>query len=237
MGINSMKKTASTTGGGKTNKASLGRHFRSRFVSGLFVLIPLAVTVFVLKLVFSTLASAALPLGRPFFRDAPPVLLALLACVVMVLLIYLVGQIATHIVGQRLIRWGESILLRVPLVNSVYTTTKQVVDIFSTDSAAAFKAVVMVTFPHADSLAMGFITGTMRDPEGGLRYRVFVPTTPNPTSGFLVILAEHQIQFTDIPVESGIRMIVSGGMLAPPQYQIVPARQDLAPSAEPLPPG
>lgn len=209
---------------GEAHKFILSRHFRSRFVSGLFVLIPLAVTIFVLKLVFSTLEAAAMPFVRPLLKSAPQFVLVFIAVVFMVVFIYLIGLIASHIVGQRFIRWGETILLKLPLIKSVYTTSKQVVDIFSTNQAAAFKAVVMVTFPHPESLAMGFVTGTMLDPNGHLRYRIFVPTTPNPTSGFLVILSEQQITFTDIPVEEGIRMIVSGGMLAPVQYKIVSSR-------------
>ncbi|HAS81625.1 MAG TPA: hypothetical protein DCS43_02830 [Verrucomicrobia bacterium] len=204
-------------------KFKLGRHFRSRFVSGLFVLIPLAVTLFVLKVVLSTLESAAMPFVRPLLKTAPQSVLVVMAIVFMVTVIYLIGQIASHIVGQRVIRWGEALLLRLPLIKSVYTTSKQVVEIFSTNSATAFKAVVMVTFPHPDSMAVGFVTGTMLDPTGNVLYRVFVPTTPNPTSGFLVILPLKQINFTDIPVEEGIRMIVSGGMLAPLQYKVVSA--------------
>jgi len=188
------------------------------------VLIPLAVTIFVLKLVFSTLEAVAMPFVRPLLKTAPQFVLVLIVLVFMAVFVYLIGLIASHIVGQKVIRWGETVLLKLPLIKSVYTTSKQVVEIFSTNSAAAFKAVVMVTFPHPESLAMGFVAGTMLDPNGHLRYRIFVPTTPNPTSGFLVILPEAQITFTDIPVEDGIRMIVSGGMLAPAQYKIVPAR-------------
>ncbi len=210
---------------------SLGRHFRTRFVSGLFVLIPLAITVFVLNLVFSTLAVAAMPFVRPLLKTAPQFVLVLIAVAFMAVLVYLTGLIASHIIGQRMIRWGETLLLRLPLVNSVYTTSKQVVEIFSTNSAAAFKAVVMVIFPHPDSLAVGFVTGTMLGPDGHLRYRIFVPTTPNPTSGFLVVVEEDQVTFTDISVEDGLRMIVSGGMLAPAQYKKAPARLDTPPLA------
>lgn len=205
----------------KEHKFSLTKHFRSRFVSGLFVLIPLAVTIFVLKLVFSTLEATAMPFVKPLLKTAPQFVLVLISVIFMTAFIYLIGQIASHIVGQRMIRLGESILLKLPLIKSVYTTSKQVVDIFSTNSTTAFKAVVMVTFPHPDSLAMGFVTGTMMGPTGEQLYRVFVPTTPNPTSGFLVILAEDQVSFTDILVEDGVRMIVSGGMLAPAQYKKV----------------
>ncbi len=219
-----VKMTVSSTSAGQPHKFTLGRHFRSRFVSGLFALIPLAVTVFVLKLVLSTLESAAMPFVRPLLSTAPRFMLVIIAVVLMGVFIYLIGLIASHIVGQRVIRWGEAWLLKLPLIKSVYTASKQVVELFSTNSAAAFKAVVMVTFPHPDSMSMGFVTGTMLDPEGQLRYRVFVPTAPNPTTGLMVILPEKEITFTDIPVEDGIRMIVSGGMLAPAKFKSVPSR-------------
>lgn len=90
---------------GDVHTFSLSRHLRSRFVSGLFVLVPLAVTIFVLKLVLSTLEAAAMPFVRPLLKTAPQFVLVVMAVVFMVAFIYLIGQIASHIVGQRLIRW------------------------------------------------------------------------------------------------------------------------------------
>lgn len=199
----------------------LRRHIRSRFISGVFILIPLGVTLFVLKLIFTSLEAMAFPFVAPLLQGLPHSLIVLIAIAMMLTVIYMTGQIATFFIGQRMIRWGESLLLKIPLIKSVYITSKQVVEIFSANSMAAFKAVVLVAFPHPASLSMGFVTGTMLDPDGMLRYRIFVPTTPNPTSGFLVIMAGDQVQFTDISVESGIRMIVSGGMLAPTQYKVI----------------
>jgi uncharacterized membrane protein len=97
-----------------------------------------------------------------------------------------------------------------------------VVDTFSSSTKAAFQAVVLVDFPRRGSLAIGFVTGTILDPRGKTLYRVFVATTPNPTSGFLIMYPEEEVQFTDISVEDGVKMIVSGGMLAPPSYRVRP---------------
>ena len=95
-------------------------------------------------------------------------------------------------------------------------------DTFSNSTKAVFTATVLVAFPHPGSRAIGFVTGTMLDPEGRTLYRIFVATTPNPTSGFLLLLPKEDVTFTDISVEEGIKMIVSGGMLAPKSY----ARRD-----------
>ena len=206
-----------------------------RLMSGLLVLIPLAVTLFILNLFFSSLTSFVRPVMRPWLDELPEYILTLIALATTVLIIYIVGVITTHIIGRRMILWGEALLMKLPIVKSVYAASKQVVDTFSSSTKAAFKAVVLVEFPRRDSLAVGFITGTILNPEGRVLYRVFVATTPNPTSGFLVILPEEEVHFTDISVEDGIKMIVSGGMLAPLTYHIRPAPHHLGEVSETAP--
>jgi len=206
----------------KKTDSAFGKHLRTRMVSGLLVLIPLAITLFVLNLFFTSLTAFVRPVMNPWVGELPEYVLTLIALFVTVALIYMVGLITNHIIGRRMIQWGESLLLRLPIVKSVYSASKQVVDTFSSSTKAAFQAVVLVEFPRRDSLAIGFVTGTILSPEGKTLYRVFVATTPNPTSGFLIILPETEVHFTDISVEEGVKMIVSGGMLAPPSYQLCP---------------
>jgi len=219
----------------KDLSAKIGKHLRMRLMSGLLVLIPLAVTLFILNLFFSSLTSFVRPVMRPWLDELPEYILTLIALATTVLIIYIVGVITTHIIGRRMILWGEALLMKLPIVKSVYAASKQVVDTFSSSTKAAFKAVVLVEFPRRDSLAVGFITGTILNPEGRVLYRVFVATTPNPTSGFLVILPEEEVHFTDISVEDGIKMIVSGGMLAPLTYHIRPAPHHLGEVSETAP--
>ena len=216
----------------KDLSAKLGKHLRMRLMSGLLVLIPLAVTLFILNLCFASLTSFVRPVMRPWLGELPEYILTLIALASTVLIIYIVGLITTHIIGRRLIQWGETLLMRLPIVKTVYAASKQVVDTFSSSTKAAFQAVVLVEFPRRDSLAVGFITGTILSPEGKTLYRVFVATTPNPTSGFLVILPEEEVHFTDISVEDGVKMIVSGGMLAPLTYRIRPAPAQLGKVSE-----
>ena len=215
-------------------KGSIGpfRQVRARFISGLLVLVPLAVTVVVLKFILGTLTAFVVPLLEPWLGDVPQVALVPAALAVAFALIYLAGLVATHIVGRRLIQFGETVLLKLPIVRSVYGASKQVVDTLSQGTQAAFQAVVLVAFPHPASQAVGFVTGHLLDPSGRRRYRVFVPTTPNPTSGFLLILPAEAVEFTDISVEEGLKMIVSGGVLAPRDYRHLPT-----PGHEHCPPG
>lgn len=204
----------------KKAKAKIGKHLRTRLVSGLLVLGPLVITLFILKLLFAALTAFVLPVieNLPVLKDLPGGVLVFIATVAALLLIYLVGVFTTHFMGRRAIKMGESVMLKLPIVKSVYSASKQVMDTFSNSTKAAFSATVLVEFPHAGALAVGFVTGTILNPEGRTLYRIFVATTPNPTSGFLILLPKEDVTFTDISVEDGIKMIVSGGMLAPKSY-------------------
>lgn len=197
-----------------------GRHMKARMVSGLLVLAPLIITLFVLKIFFTALTAFIFPVVKdiPVFEDMPAWVLFSISTVVSLFLIYLIGTFTAHFVGRRFIHFGETLMMKLPIVKSVYSASKQVIDTFSSSTKAAFTATVLVSFPHPGARALGFITGTMLDPDGRILYRIFVATTPNPTSGFLILLPEEDVIFTDISVEDGIKMIVSGGMLAPKSY-------------------
>jgi uncharacterized membrane protein len=202
----------------KKPEVKFGVHLKARMISGMLVLGPLVITLFILKLIFAALTAFVLPVLRPWLVDLPESAVVIIATVAALLLIYLVGMFTTHFLGRRLIKAGEDIMMKLPIVKSVYSASRQVMDTISNSTKASFTATVLVEFPHPGSLAVGFITGTILNPQGKTLYRVFVATTPNPTSGFLLLLPEEAVTFTDISVEEGIKMIVSGGMLAPKQY-------------------
>jgi uncharacterized membrane protein len=203
---------------GKKADIKIGGHLKTRMISGMLVLGPLVITLFILKIIYAALTAFVLPVLRPWLSELPESAVVIIATVASLLLIYLVGMFTTHFLGRRFIKMGENLMLKLPIVKSVYSASKQVMDTFSNSTKAAFTATVLVSFPHPGALAVGFVTGTILDPDGRKLYRIFVATTPNPTSGFLILLPEEDVTFTDISVEDGIKMIVSGGMLAPKQY-------------------
>ncbi len=212
---------------------SLGRHIRTRIVSGILVLVPIAITVFILRIVFASLSGFLMPVLRPFVGDLSPWALYAIAVTSTLLLIYAMGALTAFMIGRRLLNLAERVILKVPLVKTIYSASKQVVDTFSASNRETFKATVIVEFPRAGSFAVGFVTGAILDPKGAQLYRVFIPTTPNPTSGFLLLLPAAQVLHTDISVEDGVKMIVSGGVLAPPQYHGTfgaPIEMDAAPA-------
>jgi len=215
------------TGGGGTAATRAGCHVRNRLVSGVLVLVPLAITLAVLSFIFNLLTGFMRPLLRGILVGWPEYVLTAIALVVMVFVVYVVGIIAAHIIGRRFLSFGESLIMRVPVVKTIYAATKQVLDTFSRAGKANFKAVVLIDFPRAGSRGLAFVTGSMKDANGTPVYRVFVPTAPNPTSGFLVLLPPDQVRFTDISVEDGVKMLISGGVLSPETFREVPPPDDM----------
>jgi uncharacterized membrane protein len=193
----------------------IGSHLRNRLLSGLFALVPLVITLLVLRFVAGVTASLLRPFVRMFLGAGHPVSEVVISLVGVVVLIYLVGLITAHILGRRVVGLGDSIMLRVPVVRSIYSASKQMVDMFRTSTRANFKSVVMVPFPNASVRSVGFVTGTSVDKAGRRTYRVFVPTTPNPTTGFFLLVDESHVEQTGLAVDDAIRLIMSGGMLAP----------------------
>jgi uncharacterized membrane protein len=198
-----------------TVKRARFRHLRTRMAQGFVAFVPMVVTVLVLRFAFTATAGILLPFIDPAVADWPWIWRALLSLGVLLVVIYVLGEIAARTVGRRLLGYGEAVLLRVPFVKVVYRVSKQVVDAFQRPSTRAFKSVVFVEFPRPGMLAIGFVTSKLTRPDGSEWNTVFVPTTPNPTTGFLQMVSAQQIEVTDMSVEEGVKMIMSLGVLAP----------------------
>ena len=191
------------------------RHLRTRMASGLVALVPIVVTIAVLRFAFAATAGILAPFIDRWVADWPELWRAALSLGILLLGVYLLGEVATRAVGRRILGFGEAVLLRVPLVKVVYSASKQVVEAFQGPSARAFKSVVFVEFPRPGTRSVGFVTGAVERPDGSSWTTVFVPTTPNPTTGFLQMLPEEDVEKTDMTVEEGIKMLMSLGVLTP----------------------
>ena len=185
--------------------------------SGVVALVPIVVTVWVLRFVFGVTSSVLLPLVDPAAAMWPQWARAALSLVVLLVVVYLLGELATNLVGRRVLSVAESIVLRVPIVKVVYSASKQVVAAFDGRKARAFKAVVYIDFPAPGMRALGFVTGEIVDPSGARWTSVFVPTTPNPTTGFLQMVPTERLVTTPYTVEDGIKLVMSLGVLVPPE--------------------
>lgn len=217
---------------------------RSRLVSGTVVLVPLFVTVAILRWLFLLVSGFLSPVVTKAFTrenleprvgqaitqyvmDHVGIIAPVTAVVVLLVLVYCTGALARRVVGKKVLALGERILLRIPLVKAVYSTAKQVVEAVSLPNRAAFKAVVLVHFPHPRMWAIGFVTGTIVDQNGKRFYKVFIPTTPNPTTGFYELAEPEELLLTDIPVDMAFKMVVSGGIVAPERYNARPIGEAL----------
>jgi len=130
--------------------------------------------------------------------------------------IMIIGAVTSHFVGNQLMRLIDRIMGRIPLVRTVYSATRQLLEAIFSDHAAAFKEVVMVPFPNPESMVIGFVTGEGPIPVQGddeVRLSVFIPSTPIPTTGWLLFVKASEVQHLNISIEEGMRLVLSGGML------------------------
>ncbi|MDI6869967.1 MAG: DUF502 domain-containing protein [Bacillota bacterium] len=189
------------------------RRVRNWFFTGLVILAPLVLTVYFLGLGFRWLDALLGGLAsRTLGRQIPG--LGVLASLVLAVL---TGLIASNLVGRRLIAWGEHTLLRVPIFRGVYSALKQVVDAFAGQKRTAFKQVVLVEYPRRGIWSVGFVTGEapgeVRRRTGRDLVNVLITTTPNPTSGFLILVPREELLWLSMPVEDGLKLVISGGMI------------------------
>jgi len=204
------------------------RNTSRRMASGMLVLIPVGVTLLILGWVFSLAAKLIRPIigyatsqlqGFHWIDKLPDrtVDTAVFALTILVglLLLYLIGMLGQHIIGRRLIAVWEGVWLRIPLARTIYGATKQVVDALSQPHGAAFKSVVVVDFPSPGIKAIGFLTGYVEDRAGRKFAKVLIPTTPNPTTGFLQLIPAETILITELAGEEGCKALISGGIVAP----------------------
>jgi uncharacterized membrane protein len=134
---------------------------------------------------------------------------------VTVVLIYLIGVIASNVIGKKLIHYAEFLLAKVPVIRPLYTGIKQLLVSFSGTGKAGLMQAVLVEFPRKDIWTMGFITNELPTQSGGTQLNIFIPTSPNPTSGFLQIVREDEVIRTDIPIDEALKMIISAGRMSP----------------------
>ena len=201
------------------------RSIRTAFITGLLILLPLGVTIFIIGIVLDRIGNPASELFFNFIdqniRELPTVEipLQLLSLLIVFLIITALGYFSRIFIGQLFLRFFERILTRLPLISQVYNTVKQLVDTFSQQKKAVFQEVVMIEYPRKGIYAIGFLTnkakGEVQSLTGENLVNVFVPTTPNPTSGFLLMLPYDDVIPMQMSVADGMKTIISGGAVTP----------------------
>jgi len=191
------------------------KHIRKYLLSGLLFILPIGITLFFLRFLMRISAGNIVKITTKYWDTTHPFLAWGISLVIFVLLIYGLGIFATHIIGRRLIAFGEKIIMWVPFLKTIYSVSKQVVTAFIDPNRVTFKSVVLLDFLQPGVRLVGFITGKIEDTQGQNCYKVFVPTSPNPTTGFFFIVKPDEIQHTNLSVEDAMKMIVSGGIVGP----------------------
>ena len=194
---------------------------RKWFIAGLLVIVPLVITLGVLNWIIGTLDQTLAILPESWQPDK---LLGMhipgFGVILTLLILLVVGGIASNFIGRKLVGWGDSLVRRIPVVRSIYSSVKQVSDTVFSDSGNAFRTAVLVQWPREGVWTVAFVTGA---PSGEVAaylrdeyLSVFVPTTPNPTGGYFVMVRKSECIELDMSVDAALKYIVSMGVVAPP---------------------
>ncbi|MCM8594759.1 DUF502 domain-containing protein [Accumulibacter sp.] len=201
------------------------------FITGLLIWVPLAITVWVLTLIVGTMDQSlrlipeAVHPRHVLGFDIPGS-----GAILTLLIVFLTGLLAANFIGQRLVVWWERLLARIPVVNSIYNSVKQVSDTLFSSSGHAFRKALLIEYPRRGSWTLAFLTGrpggdVLRHLHGDY-VSVYVPTTPNPTSGFFLMMPRNEVIELDMSVDTALKYVISMGVVAPPPPR--PATADAA---------
>ncbi|MBN2210929.1 MAG: DUF502 domain-containing protein [Sedimentisphaerales bacterium] len=208
------------------------RKIRNRFISGILVLVPISVTILVIRWILGWMAGflqpglekLALRLAAALRMDGiHPEVLRLIVTIVSIagflVVIYLAGTLAQAVIGRRLIKLTETLLMKVPLASTIYSAAKGVMEAIAIPNRTALRTVVLIEFPRPGVWSIGFMTGRVLHADQQQMLKVFVPTTPNPTTGFFVMAPARDVIQTKITVEDAFKTIISGGIVSPEELE------------------
>lgn len=194
---------------------------RRYFLAGVLVVVPLILTYLVLRFLFDVVDGILQPLivhlvGRP---------LPGLGIVATILLVFFMGVLTRNFVGSYLIELWEKMIVNVPLIKPIYSASKQLLEAITLPSAKSFSDVVLIEYPRNGTFAMGFVTNHLEaNRSGDIQHlvAVFVPSTPTPMSGFVILTPTTQVQvITNMTVQEGVNYLVSGGVVSPEKFELI----------------
>ncbi len=194
---------------------------RNKFLAGILALIPIAITIYIVKLFIIFFDNIVSPIIDPFLGFHIPGL----GLIVSLITIYLLGVFITNVIGRTLLSFFEKWLNYIPLVRTIYHTTKQILGAFS-KSGSNFEKVVFLEYPRKGIWTMGFVTGQTTGKDGTKFYSIFLPTTPNPTSGWMLFIPKDEVIPSAMSVEQGLKTLISAGSVAPSKMNLVNKQTD-----------
>lgn len=194
-----------------SEKKKISTSIKQIFISGLLAILPIGITVWIIV--------KAIDLGDSFLggyiRKITPTKIPALGLFATIILIFLVGVLVHGYVGKHIRMWIEGLFSKTPIIKSIYKPIRDIVDNFGSPTNENFKTVVMVNYPNNETKSMGFVTKANIEVDGNNLTAVFIPTTPNPTNGFLVYFKKKDLLELDIPVDEALKLIISLGSSTP----------------------
>lgn len=193
---------------------------KNNFLAGILVLLPISLTIYAL-LLFLNFMDKFLAYLPPKYNPGTylPFHLPGMGFVLVIIIVFLTGLFTRNYVGKKIIGWGEQIFEKIPFLRVLYTALKQLLEAIFLKKEAHFRRVVLIEYPRKGIYSLGFVTGTgsgeVQKKTAQKVINVFVPTTPNPTSGFYLLIPEEELIFLDMSVEDAFKLIISGGIVAP----------------------
>lgn len=194
------------------------KHAKNYFLSGILIIIPVVITLLVIKAIFNFLDQLLLPYLMPQLGYWVPGI----GIIITIIGIYLIGILVTNFVGRKFISIGEKIVLKIPIAKSIYGSVKQILETFSFKSEDSGKKVVMVEYPKKNIWSIGLVNGEISHPDTKAKlYSILIIAAINPTSGFFILVPQTKVVHLNISVEEAMKWIVSGGIVTPEQFKSV----------------
>ena len=215
----------------KRRKSRFRTHMRGYFLAGVLVTAPIGITFYISWLLIRWVDSQVTPLLPPAYNPETylPFAIPGLGLVIVFIVLTFIGWSTAGLLGRLWMRISERMLARMPVVRSVYGAVKQIIETILKQQSNAFRQVVLFEYPRRGSWALGFITGQTQGEVQNLTsddvVNVFLPTTPNPTSGYLLFIPKKDLVVLEMTVEEGIKMVVSGGIVTPPDRRPAAERE------------
>ena len=191
---------------------NLSKHLKKKFLTGLFILIPLIITMYIVYLIISSIEAMVSPVIRNIFSQiiGHEVYMPGTGFILFIVIVYVTGVVASNYFGKALLVYGENFLKKIPFIKGIYGSVKDMTDAFSSEKIKSFREVVLIEFPFQGRYALGFVTKRIQLEDRSL-CSVFIPTTPNPTSGYLIMAKEEELVFLDMHTDDALKYIVSLG--------------------------
>ena len=208
-----------------SSKESIGffARFRRYFLAGILVTSPILITAYVTWMIITfidTQVAGLLPDSLDFTKQLPHQIPGL-GLIISIFTITIIGALTPGFIGRTLLKAGERVLDKMPVVRTIYGAIKQIMETVMSTNSESFREVVLVEYPRKSIWVIGFVTGETKGEVQSLNksqlINIFIPTTPNPTSGFLLFIPKEDLVYMDMKVEDAVKMVISGGIVTPPE--------------------